>query len=188
MKKTSHETMAFTGIEAAIIFIAAVVAASVFSYVILGTVFFTSEQSQRVAHSGVEGAATNIRVVGDILGHSSDTTKGIDTLELDITLTPGSSPVVARESQVILVSSHGLERLVYTGAAAGPGQWNVSAVKNGGTTGVLSANQVWTLQVRPSLAIPPGDDFTVEIKPPGGTPVSVRRQAPLGIEPVNILY
>ncbi|MGA9142077.1 MAG: archaellin/type IV pilin N-terminal domain-containing protein, partial [Methanocella sp.] len=45
---------AFTGLEAAIVLIAFVVVAAVFSYVMLGAGFFTSQKSKEVVHTGVD--------------------------------------------------------------------------------------------------------------------------------------
>jgi len=47
----------FTGLEAAIVLIAFVVVAAVFSYVVLGAGFFTTQKSQQVVHSSVAQAS-----------------------------------------------------------------------------------------------------------------------------------
>ncbi|HUU74972.1 MAG TPA: archaellin/type IV pilin N-terminal domain-containing protein, partial [Methanoregulaceae archaeon] len=52
MKKVIRNEDAFTGLEAAIVLIAFVVVAAVFSYVVLGAGFFTTQKSQEVVHSG----------------------------------------------------------------------------------------------------------------------------------------
>ena len=72
MKKFNKED-AFTGLEAAIVLIAFVVVAAVFSYVVLGAGFFTTQKSQEVVHSGVTQASSNIVVKGEVYGIYNET-------------------------------------------------------------------------------------------------------------------
>ena len=125
MKHPLHED-AFTGIEAAIVLIAFITVASVFTYIMLGTGFFATQTSQKVANAGVQGASSNIIVVGDIYGLASDTSLGIDTVSFGVTLSKGGTPVDFRGSQMIISTEGLLETLAYTAGAAGEGQWNVS--------------------------------------------------------------
>ncbi len=73
MKQSPLREDAFTGIEAAIVFIAFIVVASVFTYIMLGTGFFTTQVSQNVANAQVQSVASKVVVVGDIYGMASDT-------------------------------------------------------------------------------------------------------------------
>ena len=59
---------AFTGLEAAIVLIAFVVVAAVFSYVVLGAGFFTTQKSQEVVHTGVQQASSTLEIVGNVYG------------------------------------------------------------------------------------------------------------------------
>ena len=60
----------FTGLEAAIVLIAFVVVAAVFSYVMLGAGFFTTQKSQEVVHTGVTQASSSIAPSGDVIVRS----------------------------------------------------------------------------------------------------------------------
>jgi len=184
MKQPTHHENAFTGIEAAIVLIAFITVASVFTYIMLGTGFFATQTSQKVANAGVQGAASNILVVGDIYGLASDTSLGIDTASFGVTLSKGGTPVDFRGSQMIISTEGLLETLVYTAGVAGNGQWNVSGTPDR----FLSDNQIWTIDAKPSVKIPPGTEFTLEVKPPDGASFSIRRTVPRGLDPVNILY
>ena len=64
----SNHDEAFTGLEAAIVLIAFVVVAAVFSYVVLGAGFFTTQKSQEVVHTGVQQASSTLEVVGNVYG------------------------------------------------------------------------------------------------------------------------
>jgi flagellin FlaB len=69
MKKES----AFSGLEAAIVLIAFVVVAAVFSYVMLGAGFFATQKSQEVTYSGMKQATSNLILDGMIYGsYASD--------------------------------------------------------------------------------------------------------------------
>lgn len=50
----------FTGLEAAIVLIAFVVVAAVFSYVALGAGFFTSQTAQSTIHTGVQQSSSTL--------------------------------------------------------------------------------------------------------------------------------
>jgi len=60
MRKFRNNEEAFTGLEAAIVLIAFVVVAAVFSYVVLGAGFFTTQKSPEGVYAGVGAAAANI--------------------------------------------------------------------------------------------------------------------------------
>ena len=67
--KLLKDERAFTGLEAAIVLTAFVVVAAVFSYVVLGAGFFTSEKSKEVIHTGVEQATSSMELGGYVVGH-----------------------------------------------------------------------------------------------------------------------
>jgi len=59
----------FTGLEAAIVLTAFIVVAAVFSYMVLGAGFFSTEKAKEVVHTGVEKATSSADIAGDIIGH-----------------------------------------------------------------------------------------------------------------------
>ena len=71
MRQIKSDDSGFTGLEAAIVLIAFVVVAAVFSYVVLGAGFFTTQKSQETVYKGVEQASTNIQMIGNVYGISS---------------------------------------------------------------------------------------------------------------------
>ena len=86
----------FTGLEAAIVLIAFVVTASVFSYVVLGAGFFATQKTQEVVYTSVGQASSSVEILGDVYGNS--TTVGgvdakIDGIRFVAGLTAGGSPV-----------------------------------------------------------------------------------------------
>ena len=67
---------AFSGLEAAIVLIAFVVVAAVFSYVMLGAGFFATQKSQEVTYSGMKQATSNLILDGMIYGSYASGTSG----------------------------------------------------------------------------------------------------------------
>ena len=57
MSREERDERAFTGLEAAIVFIAFVIVASVFAYTVLGTGMATSQKSQEVVYAALDEAA-----------------------------------------------------------------------------------------------------------------------------------
>src|SRR5665647_1552751 len=83
----------FTGLEAAIVLIAFVVVAAVFSYVMLGAGFFTTQKSQEVVHTGVQQASSSIALSGDVIVKGSLAGGTADQITFYITNTAGGTNV-----------------------------------------------------------------------------------------------
>ena len=67
MKSLHHDEDGFTGLEAAIVLIAFVVVAAVFSYVVLGAGFFTTQKAQETVHTGVAQATSAVEPSGPVM-------------------------------------------------------------------------------------------------------------------------
>ena len=93
MKRVIRNEDAFTGLEAAIVLIAFVVVAAVFSYVVLGAGFFTTQKSQEVVHSGVTQASSNIVVKGEVYGIKDNTSNEVQYVRFNVGLAAGGTPV-----------------------------------------------------------------------------------------------
>src|SRR3974390_3064960 len=85
----------FTGLEAAIVLIAFVVVAAVFSYVMLGAGFFTTQKSQEVVHTGVTQASSSVELGGDVIAKGDTVTvpNKIGNITIFLQLTSGGSQV-----------------------------------------------------------------------------------------------
>ena len=99
----------FTGLEAAIVLIAFVVVAAVFSYVMLGAGFFTTQKSQEVVHTGVTQASSSVELSGDVIatGNLSDNitaNHNIENVSLFLQLTSGGSKVDMNRTLIVYSS------------------------------------------------------------------------------------
>lgn len=71
---------AFSGLEAAIVLIAFVVVAAVFSYVMLGAGFFATQKSQEVTYSGIKQSTSNLVIDGTQYGQMGSAAAGSKNL------------------------------------------------------------------------------------------------------------
>ena len=191
--RSSYNDTAFTGLEAAIVLIAFVVVAAVFSYVVLGAGFFTTQKSQEVVHTGVQQASSTLEIVGNVYG-TSPTGAAIDTLNFSCALAPGGTPVDFDKLVITYSNSSVLETLTHVGigtpfTAPSLGQWSIATVQNPVTNDdVLERGEQFDIMAKPSLGIMKNDQFTLEIKPAIGAALSIARTAPASIQKVNVLF
>jgi archaeal flagellin FlaB len=92
----------FTGLEAAIVLIAFVVVAAVFSYVMLGAGFFTTQKSQEVVHTGVMQASSSVELSGDVIAKGS--ANNITNITMFLQLTSGGSQVDMNRTLIVYSS------------------------------------------------------------------------------------
>ena len=90
----------FTGLEAAIVLIAFVVVAAVFSYVVLGAGFFTTQKAQETVYKGVEQSTANIQMIGNVYGLSTDNST-ITNLTFVIGLAPGAPSMDLTKMKIV---------------------------------------------------------------------------------------
>jgi archaeal flagellin FlaB len=190
MKSVNNDENAFTGLEAAIVLIAFVVVAAVFSYVVLGAGFFTTQKSQEVVHTGVQQASSTLEIVGNVYGTGSSAT-GIDTINFSAALAPGGTPVDFDKVVITYSNASTLATLARAPKLSTPnaGQWSIAAVQNEVTIDdVLEKGEQFEIMAKPPQPILKNDGFSMEVKPAIGAALSVTRTAPASIQPVNIIY
>jgi flagellin FlaB len=192
MQKMNREE-AFTGLEAAIVLIAFVVVAAVFSYVVLGAGFFTTQKSQQVVSSGVSQASSSFEILGDVYGLGAD--NEMTAVQFVIGLTAGGSPIDVNSTTVTWSTSTVVETLDYvTNATAegdlAAGEWGIIARNPDSADAdfLLENQEQFTIVAKPSAAIGANINFNVEIKPSVGATLSIKRKTPAQIDAVNLLY
>jgi len=106
MSKLTKNEDAFTGLEAAIVLIAFVVVAAVFSYVVLGAGFFTTQKSQEVVHTGVAQTSSTLELSGPVIAQASTTDK-LGRVSFYLQLAAGGSPVdMKKVTYTVATSEH----------------------------------------------------------------------------------
>ena len=182
----------FTGLEAAIVLIAFVVVAAVFSYVVLGAGFFTTQKSQQVVHAGVTQAASNILVKGNVYGLSNDSLS-IQTIQFDIGLAAGGIPIDVTKV-VYTFSQPGIPPRNYDQSLVLPptlpvvGTWRIVGQSSNNPGNLLKEGSYYSVQLTPNASLQSRGTFTLEVKPENGAALGLDRNIPAGITNTTILY
>jgi len=186
-----HKDEGFTGLEAAIVLIAFVVVAAVFSYVVLGAGFFTTQKSQEVVHTGVQQASSTLQIAGEVYGNGDATS--VKAVNFSIQLAPGGTPIDVSKMVVTYSTGTGVETLGRNPtllSTATQGVWSVVSEQNPVVSDwLLEKGETFGIMVYPSGAgIGPDTTFTIELKPITGAALDIKRTTPAGLQAVNILY
>lgn len=192
MKKFNKNDDAFTGLEAAIVLIAFVVVAAVFSYVVLGAGFFTTQKAQEVVHSGVSQAASNIIVKGEVYGIADASNLTIGIIQFDVGLAAGGMPIDMGKTTLVWstqVDSPYQMEYSQTASPENTGTWNITyRSPSSNTNELLESNEIFTVQVYPKVNVTPRSQFNLEIKPEVGASLGIQRTLPAGLTPTTMLY
>ena len=203
MKALSGSEEAFTGLEAAIVLIAFVVVAAVFSYVVLGAGFFTTQKSQEVVHSGVTAASSNIVVLGDVYGFNGtpfgDVAMGgtMTRINFTIGLSAGGTPIDLQRTTLVYSNATGRYEIGQfaswnngLGGTPPNGNWTVVRISGGDVNNLLEKGEQADIAVRIFGARPviARDWFTLEIQPIEGATLTIRKTAPGAIDIVQKLF
>jgi len=187
MKKVRRED-AFTGLEAAIVLIAFVVVASVLSYVVLGAGFFTTQKSQKVIHSGMTQASSNLVLIGDVIGTRGDAGQNeIKYLQFIVGLGSGGSPIDMTRISMTFSTQDDIPYTVdySTLSEPPPGKWVIQDATN---NGILEAGESFMICVAPRDRLIPREQFLLEIQPETGATLRIYRTIPASITNTTLLY
>ena len=180
----------FTGLEAAIVLIAFVVVAAVFSYVVLGAGFFTTQKAQETVYKGVEQATTNIQMIGNVYGKSSNTTQGIDEIRFTIGLAPGA-PSINLEKMNLIVSTptYGPKTLTWISATPADDTNFVALLNGQGTTSNSTMKAGDQMEIKFNVTVIPKDTkVNIEMRPGVGAALPFSKTTPPSIDRNNVLY
>jgi flagellin FlaB len=197
MKRLLSREDGFTGLEAAIVLIAFVVVAAVFSYVVLGAGFFSTQKAQESVYTGVQQASSSFEILGDVYG--VDTSLGgaqINYLNFTVGLAPGGMPIDMTKLTMVFANQSVRNEItkpavLLNNPNPGANQWSIARDINGNGNTLLEGGEQMDIVVHlteSTGSIAARDTFTLEIKPIIGPALSIARTAPGGIDPVNRLY
>ncbi len=207
--KNIYSEDAFTGLEAAIVLIAFVVVAAVFSYVVLGAGFFTTQTAQATVHTGVAQASSSLEVVGNVMGLvDSGTPNQINYVNVSVALTAGGTAMDLTQ-MVISYSDNNGGRNPSINATPGLAcsalttalgtavtdetllQWCVSQKINDlheTPNNLLEPNEIWVLSIRAPDSATVNTKLTYNLQPAVGAVLPITRSVPGGLNPVQALY
>lgn len=192
----------FTGLEAAIVLIAFVVVAAVFSYVMLGAGFFTSEKAKQTVHTGVDMATSSVQTSGDIIATGASDSKSVSSVILTLQLTAGNNPIDLSKTIVSFQDKNSYVADSWDGNDLWvSGTWSLTAVENQNISWIhpletpannlLDAGEMAQLIVplpTDTGAVTPNDEITLTVIPPQGATLPVTVTVPGAIHDSMALY
>lgn len=180
MRKHELKDDAFTGLEAAIVLIAFVVVAAVFSYVVLGAGFFTTQKSQETIYSGVSQSTSNIEVVGPVAVEAESTDR-VGKIFIKIKTAAGATDIDLTKMTFTISTAGATKDYVYT---------DIDVQKIGTFTlsdTLLKPGYIVELQFDVSSSASGSPNiglskvFNIEIKPAVGAPLLLQKTTPAGM-------
>ncbi|WP_224732800.1 archaellin/type IV pilin N-terminal domain-containing protein [Methanoculleus thermophilus] len=171
---------AFTGLEAAIVLIAFIVVAAVFSYVMLGAGFFATGEAQRSVQTGVAQASSNLELSGPVIVAASNTDDEVAEISFFLRLAAGGASVDMKKVTFTVSTKDEMKTYGYTDVTP---TWYA----NGAEQSTTDQNNMLEKFELVKITIPVDDltnaigrneRFTVEVKPDIGAALPINRVAP----------
>lgn len=193
----------FTGLEAAIVLIAFVVVAAVFSYVVLGAGFYTTQSAQTAVHTSIDQASSSLEIVGNVMAIALGSSPSrLSYLNTSVALTAGGTSMDITQ-MVISYSDTGGGRnvsinmtptdcgtiLTSNASTNDDIQWCVSQKMNevGDSNNLLEPNEIWVLTIGLPDSATVNQVITINLQPAVGAFVPVSRTIPGGLNKVQSL-
>ncbi|HII97828.1 MAG TPA: hypothetical protein HA272_00855 [Methanoregula sp.] len=182
MRPLALDDRAFTGLEAAMVFIAFIVVASVFAYVALGASFFTTQKTEQTVYLAVQQVGAVVQIAEPVMVQASADGQHIRYIAIMVKVPQNSADIDVERFVITVSTAESMQ--TYTGAA----RWHPIDGGGGGGRPVFWQVQIPLFQADdPTL---PGDLlivqnqwFFVELKPSDAVPFTVERTAPAGMSP-----
>ncbi len=202
MMKLFKNEDAFTGLEAAIVLIAFVVVAAVFSYVMLGAGFFATQEAQQVVHTGSQQASSSLEIIGNIYGRATSSGSELGSIEFTVGNTAGGTPIDISQMLVTFTSGAVSEVITYDkdqsvfgsgeGEDIGPGNWAVIETYNdvdNTKNHLLEPGEQFVLKIvfPNSAELKPNTPFSVNLQPAVGAVYPIKKTVPAYLNTVNTL-
>ncbi len=188
-----------TGLETAIILIAFVTVAAVFGYAVLSAGLFSAERGKETIYAGLNEAKSNMELSGSVIGKAAADNSSVVGSVLftvknaiagnPIDMTPNSGSTAGQNKCVISLTTQKdyINNVSWSFTPIGDDNGNnlletgeqfeitvnlLDLGSAGALTENLTANQTFSIQVKPSL----------------GSTITIQRQLPPAIEPVMDLH
>jgi len=199
MKSLKLNDHGFTGLEAAIVLIAFVVVAAVFSYVVLGAGFFTTQKAQETVYEASSQATSSFEVVGQVYGIASDTKTSLNYIRFNVGNTAGGGVMDITKMAVTYVDEKKRKDLKFnskTGdelsadlvAAGGWSQWGIKEKINANSGNLLEKGEQFVIEAGTPTSAKLNTRITLNLLPSKGAPNALHRNIPAGLSKINILF
>ena len=196
--KIGKNDKAFTGLEAAIVLIAFVVVAAVFSYVMLGAGFFTSQKAKEVVHTGVDMATSSVQTSGDIIANGSTDANKVTSITVTLQLTAGQNPIDLSKTIISFQDAHQYVAQAWDGvglSTAGVGTASSDKITwihpQDPANPLLEIGEMAQVTIDTSAYssdVGPNDVLTLTVIPPSGATLPITVTVPPAIHASMALY
>jgi len=198
MKSFRLNDHGFTGLEAAIVLIAFVVVAAVFSYVVLGAGFFTTQKAQETVYEASGQATSSFEVVGQVYGISNEASKNsLDYIRFNVGNTAGGGSMDITKMAVTYVDETTRQDLAFstnTGTALDSElkstwtRWGIRERINANSGNLLEKGEQFVLEAGTPTSAKLNTRITLNLLPSKGAPNALHRNIPAGLGTYNILF
>lgn len=189
LRNLHHDQKGMTGLETAIILIAFVTVASVLAYSVLTAGVFSAERGKEAVFQGLQSARTTLETRGCILATCSDNVSDNSSADHIIfnlaCVLPGEEvDMTAPPDNVVVINyiddSVHVEDVTWTATLLG---------EERGAANILEDDEVMKVDITvpDSATVDAYHDFTLQIIPPNGTAIIIRRTMGSALYMVNNL-
>ncbi len=196
----------FTGLEAAIVLIAFVTVAAIFSYVMLGAGFFTAQKGKQSVDTGVKQASSALELDGQYIyldAGQTGSNGNVEKIYFYVTLTAGGTPVDLNQTVLAIRYKNYYLQIPYNDSDAPNrtsntkpwGYEGIVSIDGGGYDNLLEKNEKYKIIINMSAvrggynltSLPEvNDDITIELKPSIGAPLIINKHIPPSL--TNLTY
>ena len=203
--RNENNQKGITGLETAIILIAFVVVAAVFSYTVLSAGLFSTQKSSEAVYSGLEEAQSTMEINGGVIGFDTGDDDDMDYIKVTLSNAVGGEPINftaptdagpdgkadSGSSNVVTISYVDAVERVDDLA------WSKTAIGDDDGDDLLETGERFEITI-PGTGDGTSDftgvlgdqqlvtstQFKIEIKPPTGAVLEIERTTPANLDPV----
>lgn len=172
-------------LETAIILIAFIVVASVFAFTVLSAGSASTEKGEAAIYAGLEGVQSSMSIKGAVIAEEGATADEVGTVVFTLSLVSGGDPVDLTDTtgaNVVVIGYRDDTQFI------NEVDWALAWVGTNDADTMLEDGELAEISVDVSAAaLGPNTPFTLEIKPPTGSVLSINRSTAASIEPVQEL-
>lgn len=174
VEKIHRKEEGITGLETAIILIAFVIVASVFSYVAISAGLYSSQKVKEVVYAGLEETMTVVVLKGDVIAKIENSEMKKLYLFLGIPAAGNSVDFTSTENSTTKV----VISYVDTDNDLPSVNWTLQKLSTINADNLLDKNELFLITVDLSsatISIGPYTEFSLEVKPPTGPVLIIER-------------
>ena len=186
----------FTGLEAAIVLIAFVTVAAIFSYVMLGAGFFTAQKGKQSVDTGVKQASSALELDGQYIylrANQTGSNGDVKEIYFYVTLTAGGTPVDLNKTVLAIRWKGDYMQIRYDDKFNDtyPLWYYESIVGDRDNLVELHEKYKITINItaiknKYGVSYPEvNDPITIELKPPVGAPLIINKIIPPSLQPIT---